>query len=54
MLRKIPFDFYYRYIYLGPDDAEVEAVHKIVDWEIGALYWNVRKMHGDKWEKPFY
>jgi hypothetical protein len=53
MLRKIPFDFYYRYAYLGPDGVEAEAVHKIVDWEIGALYWNVRKSHGDKWEAPF-
>jgi hypothetical protein len=53
MLRKIPFDFYYRYAYLGPDGTEREATHKIVDWEIGALYWNLRKSHRDNWEAPF-
>jgi hypothetical protein len=53
MLRKIPFDFYYHYVYLGPDSTEIEAAHKIVDWEIGALYWNVRRTHGEMWEKPF-
>ena len=53
MLRKVPFDFYYRYIYLGPDGAEAAAIHKIVDWEIRALYWNVRKSHKDNWEAPF-
>jgi hypothetical protein len=52
-LRKIPFDFHYRYAYPGADNVEAEARHKIVDWEIGALYWNVRKKHGDKWEAPF-
>jgi hypothetical protein len=52
-LRKIPFDFYYRYTYTGADGVEAETRHKIVDWEIGALYWNVRKSHGDKWETPF-
>ena len=53
MLRKIPFDFYYRYTYSGADGAEAEALHKIVDWEIGALYWSVRDKHRDKWEEPF-
>ena len=52
MLRKIPFDFHYRYMYLGSDGTQHEAMHKIVDWELGALYWNVRKKHGDKWEAP--
>jgi hypothetical protein len=52
-LRKVPFDFHYHYTTLGPNGAEVESVHKIVDWEIGALYWNVRKRHGDDWETPF-
>ncbi len=53
MLRKIPFDFHYRYAVIGPDRAEAEARHKIVDWEAGALYWNVRRTHRDKWEAPF-
>jgi hypothetical protein len=26
---------------------------KIVDWEAGALYWNVRQRHGDDWERHF-
>ena len=29
------------------------AVHKIVDWEAGALYWNCRRSHGAGWEAPF-
>jgi hypothetical protein len=53
MLRKIPFDFHYRYVFLGPDGTEMEARHKIVDWEAGALYWNVRRTHRDMWETPF-
>lgn len=52
-LRKIPFDFHYRCAYRGADGTEIEARHKIVDWEAGALYWNVRKTHGDDWERPF-
>ena len=52
-LRKIPYDFHYRCVYIGSDGVEVEARHKISDWEIGALYWNVRDKHGDKWEQPF-
>ena len=31
----------------------VERRHKIVDWEAGALFWNVRRSHGEGWEKPF-
>lgn len=45
-LRKIPFDFYYRY-------GEPEDRLKIVDWEAGALFWNCRKSHGPGWETPF-
>jgi hypothetical protein len=51
-LKKIPFDFYYRYICDTPD-GEVEYVHKIVDWEAGTLYWNCQKSHGVHWETPF-
>ena len=53
ILRKIPFDFHYRHTFLGPDGAEREERHKIVDWEAGALYWNVRRSHRDNWERPF-
>lgn len=51
-LKKIPFDFYYRYICDTPD-GEVEERHKLVDWEVGALYWNCLKSHGKGWEEPF-
>ena len=51
-LRKVPFDFYYRYVCENPD-GEKEHRHKIVDWEAGALYWNCLKSHGTGWETPF-
>lgn len=51
-LRKLPYDFHYRYECDTPA-GPVEYRHKVVDWEIGALYWNVRRRHGPKWEKPF-
>lgn len=51
-LRKVPFDFYYRYLCDMPE-GEKEHRHKIVDWEAGALYWNCRRDHGDDWEAPF-
>ncbi|HEX3753682.1 MAG TPA: hypothetical protein VHV26_01265, partial [Rhizomicrobium sp.] len=37
----------------GPEGIEIEARHKIVDWEAGALYWNLRRKHGAQWETPF-
>lgn len=51
-LRKIPFDFYYRYLCDTPD-GDKEHRHKIVDWEAGALYWNCQKSHGSDWQQPF-
>lgn len=51
-LRKVPYDFRYRYVCenaVGP----VEYTHKIVDWEVGALYWNCRNRYGANWEAPF-
>ncbi|MEK6354960.1 MAG: hypothetical protein V4796_15780 [Burkholderia cenocepacia] len=51
-LRKVPFDFYYRYICDTPDGEE-EHKHKIVDWEAGALFWKCRESYGADWEKPF-
>lgn len=51
-LRKLPYDFHYRYECMTPE-GPVEHRLKIVDWEIGALYWNVHKDHGPNWEKPF-
>ncbi len=52
LLRKLPFDFHYRYECATPDGIK-NYRHKIVDWEIGALYWNVRRKHGSAWEAPF-
>ena len=51
-LRKVPFDFYYRYV-CDTCEGEREHKHKIVDWEAGALFWNCRRSHGDNWEAPF-
>lgn len=51
-LKKIPFDFYYRYVCDTPE-GESEERHKIVDWEAGQLYWNCRRSHGKDWEVPF-
>ncbi|WP_322105502.1 hypothetical protein [Paraburkholderia sp. J41] len=51
-LRKVPFDFYYRYVCDTPD-GEKEHKHKIVDWEAGALFWKCRESYGVDWEKPF-
>lgn len=51
-LRKVPFDFYYRYVCDTPE-GEKEYKHKIIDWEAGALFWNCRRDHGHDWEMPF-
>jgi ribosomal protein L31 len=51
-LRKVPFDFHYRYVCDTPE-GEQEHKHKIVDWEAGALFWNCRQRYGAKWEAPF-
>jgi hypothetical protein len=49
MLKKVPFDFYYRYL----DPSGAEWRQKISDWEAGALYWNVVRNHGEDWHIPF-
>ena len=51
-LRKLPFDFHYRYVCDGAN-GQAEYRHKIVDWEAGALYWNVRKSHDEQWQAAF-
>jgi hypothetical protein len=48
ILRKLPFDFYYKYI-----SGEDVYKHKLVDWEVGALYWNCVYRYGEKWEEFF-
>lgn len=51
-LRKVPFDFYYRYTCDTPEGEKVFR-HKIVDWEAGVLFWHCRQSHGVDWRKPF-
>ena len=51
-LRKVPFDFHYRYA-CNIGDVTHEYRHKIVDWEAGALYWTCRARYGDDWEPAF-
>lgn len=52
-LRKVPFDFHYRYVCDTPE-GEKQHRHKIVDWEAGALFWNCYQKHGTTgWEQPF-
>ncbi|NEW90120.1 hypothetical protein DU475_23035 [Rhodopseudomonas sp. WA056] len=51
-LRKLPFDFHYRYSCEIQGDSR-EYRHKIADWEAGALYWKCRRSYGTAWEAPF-
>jgi len=51
-LRKIPFDFHYRYACAALDGEQTRR-HKIVDWEAGALFWKCRNQYGDYWEPAF-
>ena len=48
VLKKIPFDFYYRYI-----SGESVYRHKITDWEAGMLYLHCVRNHGSDWENSF-
>lgn len=41
-LKKLPYDFHYRYECETPSGISRQR-HKLVDWEIGALYWNVHR-----------
>ena len=52
LLEKLPYDFHYRYECEVGGQAFTHR-HKLVDWEIGALYRNVRRSHGDGWEPVF-
>lgn len=48
-LRKLPYDFHYHYDCGG----KIEK-HKLVDWEVGTLYWKCFGDHGTKgWEAKF-
>jgi len=50
-LRKLPFDFHYLYECRAADGVARQYKHKLVDWEAGALYWNVYRK--DNWEALF-
>lgn len=41
-LKKLPFDFHYRYECQTAEGPKVFR-NKLVDWEAGALYWNVHR-----------
>lgn len=52
-LRKLPFDFRYRYECMTAEGPK-EFRHKVTDWELGALYWNCMRDHGPEgWEAAF-
>lgn len=50
LLKKLPFDFHYEY------ECEFGGItraykHKLVDWEAGALYWNIQRQ--ENWQNAF-
>jgi hypothetical protein len=51
-LRKLPYDFHYRYRSPAGPPSTADR-HKIVDWEAGALFWNLQSSHGADWESAF-
>jgi hypothetical protein len=51
-LRKIPYDFHYAYRPKDKPTTDLDT-HKIVDWEAGALYWNLQQNNPAKWESLF-
>lgn len=53
LLEKLPYDFYYRYECDDINGQPQSYRHKLVDWEVGALYRNVRKKYGSNWENAF-
>jgi hypothetical protein len=42
LLKKLPYDFHYHYECEEPDGVRLYK-HKLVDWEAGALYWNIHR-----------
>lgn len=51
-LRKLPYDFYYHYS-CNTSTGSCQYKHKIVDWEVGALYWNCIENYKQDWEIKF-
>jgi hypothetical protein len=53
-LRKLPFDFHYRYECIGTGGKPEISTHKLTDWEIGAFFWKCVKDYGPHgWEAKF-
>jgi hypothetical protein len=52
-LKKLPYSFYYRYECKNEFGNSDIFRHKLVDWEIGALYWNCVSRYGRHWEPKF-
>jgi hypothetical protein len=50
LLKKLPYDFHYHYECDGPHGVTPHR-HKLVDWEAGALYWNVHRR--PDWQEAF-
>lgn len=50
LLKKLPYDFHYHYECVGPEGV-TQHKHKLVDWEAGALYWNVHRR--PDWQEAF-
>jgi hypothetical protein len=48
-LKKLPYDFHYRYECETSRGKEILR-HMITDWEVGALYWNCYRKYGRRWE----
>ena len=51
-LEKVPFTVHYHYELETPEGTQQ---HKslVLDWELGALWRNCRRLHGEAWEAPF-
>lgn len=50
LLKKLPFDFHYQYECTAGGITKAYK-HKLVDWEAGALYWNIHRRAD--WEAAF-
>lgn len=50
LLKKLPFDFHYQYECVV-DGMTKSYKHKLVDWEAGALYWNIHRR--TDWQNAF-
>ena len=50
LLKKVPFDFHYQYK-CNIDGNAFTYRHKLVDWEAGALYWNIHRQFD--WQAKF-